>query len=451
MTTATHRSRRARIGCAAVVCAVLLGGCSDALEDFFREDEAPPLPGERISVLELERTLEPDPRIADLQVRLPRPYVNPHWPQAGGYASHSMQHLALGENIRPAWTASIGKGADGDTRILTSPIVASGIVFTMDAVAQVAAFDARTGRRYWTENLSPDGEEKGEFGGGVAYNGRQLYVATGYGDVFALDPRNGKRIWHRNIGLPIRAEPTVSAGMVFVVSYDNQLHTLSAEDGSVVWTHVGIAEVAGLLGGANPAAASGLVIAPYSSGELFAFRSDNGHVAWSDSLIRRRQITGLSNLSDIRGRPVIDDGRVYAVGHAGRMVAIDLRTGERVWEQEIGGVQTPWIAGDYIYVVTTEAEVVCLSRREGRIRWVQRLDRYEDARDKDGPIQWHGPVLAGDRLLVTSSHGIATAISPYTGRILGSVKLSESAAVAPIVADGTLYILTDDAQLTAWR
>jgi outer membrane protein assembly factor BamB len=133
------------------------------------------------------------------------------------------------------------------------------------------------------------------------------------------------------------------------------------------------------------------------------------------------------------------------------MVSIDLRTGERVWSQEIGGVQMPWVAGAFVYVLTTENDLVCLSRREGRIRWVRRLRRFKDPEDRRGPISWFGPVLAGDRLILVSSDAKAVSISPYTGEILGTIKLSDPASVAPVVAEETLYILTDDARIVAWR
>ncbi len=435
----------------ALLAAALVAGCGDLLPDWIGAAEEPPLPGERISVLKLESSISPDPRIADLEVRLPPPYSNEHWPQAGGYAAHAMHHLAIGENLRPAWSADIGEAADGESRILASPVVAAGVVYTMDANAQVSALRAEDGRLLWRVSLAPENEEDGELGGGIAYYGQRLYAATGYGEVLALDPRDGSLIWRNRIGIPIRAEPTVSAGLVFVLTYDNQLHALATETGEVVWTHVGIAEVAGLVGAASVAAAGGLVVAPYSSGELFAFRAENGRIAWSDSLTRTRRVTGLSELSDINGRPVIDRGRVYAIGHAGRMVSIDLRTGERVWGQEIGGVQMPWVAGGFIYVLTTENDLVCLTRREGRIRWVRRLRRYKDPEDRRGPIQWFGPVLAGDRLIVVSSDARAVSVSPYTGEVLGTIRLSDPASVAPVVAEETLYILTDDARIVAWR
>ena len=167
--------------------------------------------------------------------------------------------------------------------------------------------------------------------------------------------------------------------------------------------------------------------------------------------MRTARGTQLADLSDIRGRPILDRGRVIAISHSGRLAAIDLRTGERLWERDIAGVETPWVAGEFIYLVTLDAEVVCLYRRDGRVRWVRALDRYESPRSKSGPIQWSGPLLAGDRLVLLSSHGQALSLSPYSGEVIGRMSLPDGAAIAPVVADGTLYILTDGGRLLALR
>jgi outer membrane protein assembly factor BamB len=132
-------------------------------------------------------------------------------------------------------------------------------------------------------------------------------------------------------------------------------------------------------------------------------------------------------------------------------VSIDLRSGERVWTRDISGVQTPWVAGDFLYVVTSEAELLCINAADGRIRWITPLDRYERVREKRNPIAWSGPVLAGNRLVLLSSTGRALSVSPYTGEIMGQIKIDDGTFVPPVVADGTLYILTQNAELTALR
>lgn len=431
-----------------------LSGCDSMRDLFVGGNDKPKVQGERISVLAFDNQLEPDQSLKDQPVQLPRPWVNPDWPQSGGYPSHAMHHLALGDSLRQVWRADIGAAGDDEQRIIAQPLVAEGRVFTKDARANVSAFDANTGRRLWRIDLTPRDEDEGAIGGGLAYSDGKLFVATGYGDVVAVQPETGLVYWHVALMLPMRGAPGADGGRVYVVTNDNQLHTLDGNTGRELWTHSGIVETAGLIGAANPAVDGNTVIAPYSSGEVVALRADTGTPAWGEQLVRTAgRASSVGTINDIDAAPVVDRGRAYVISQSGRFVAVDMRTGERVWEKSIASTQTPWVAGEYIFVITNDSQIVCLMRRDGRVKWTRQLTRYEDpaARTRKGVITWYGPVLAGDRLLVASSTGLAYALSPYNGDLIGSIKMSGPATVSPVVAGGTVYLLTQDAVLSAWR
>ncbi len=438
-----------RIAC--IACALVLLSACGLMDQVFGDEEETPLPGERISVLIHERALTPDPKVADAQIVLPKPSVNANWPQSGGYANHAMHHIDVGEVLKPLWQADIGAGADDEERIVGAPIVAGGRVFAMDAETTVSAFDAKTGQRLWEAELTPDDEDDGHISGGIAYEGGRVFVATGFAQVIALDAGDGSEIWRQNVGGPLRSAPTVRGGRVFVVTVDNKLHALDASNGGSLWTHTGITEVASLLGGGSPAVDAGVVVVPYSSGDLVALKVENGRLLWADSLASVRRSVAAATLSHIRGRPVIDRGRVFALSTGGPMVAIDLRTGRRIWDRQIGSLESPWVAGNYIFVLTNDAELVCLSRRDGRIYWVRTLPRFEDEEDKEDPIVWSGPILAGDRLILAGSHGQVLSVSPYSGKILGREEMADGIPVPPVVADRSVYFLSDDAELLAYR
>jgi outer membrane protein assembly factor BamB len=159
----------------------------------------------------------------------------------------------------------------------------------------------------------------------------------------------------------------------------------------------------------------------------------------------------VASLADIRARPIIDRGRVYAIGNAGLMVAIDVRTGRRLWETEIGSLQSPWVAGNYIFVLTNDAELTCLDAKSGKAFWINPLQRWKKEADRKGPITWAGPVLASDRLIVTSSHGWALSISPYTGEVSGKEELPDPVTQTPAVANSSIYFLTTGGDIVAYR
>ncbi|HEX4615513.1 MAG TPA: PQQ-binding-like beta-propeller repeat protein, partial [Stellaceae bacterium] len=295
-------------------------------------DKKQPLPGERISVLSLDRQLEPDPDLTKIPITLPPPVVNSEWPEPGGYPNHAMQHLALPDTLTQAWRTSIGEGASRYTRVLSQPVVAKGRVYAMDGGVQITAIDAATGNRVWQLDLKPGDQRGTSFGGGVAYWNDRVFVSTGYAQVLALDPADGRVIWKSTVAGPVRSGPTVSDGRVFVVTVDNELVVLAADDGRRLWNHNAIPETASLLGSASPAVEGEVVVAAYSSGELYALTVETGRPLWSDNFSNTRSVNAVSSLADIRGRPVLDRGRVFAASHSGRIAAIDLRSGERAWE-----------------------------------------------------------------------------------------------------------------------
>lgn len=408
---------------------------------------------ERIPILSATQIVEADSAIAGISVAVPKPYRNNNWAQAGGNGTHDVQHLELGDNLRQAWRANIGRGNQKYERLISSPVAGNGLVFAVDTEGGVTAVSLSSGNRVWRNDLDGISEERSDlgYGGGAALFGDTLYVTSGYGFMVALDAATGREKW-RYIGeVPFRGAPTASADRVFAVTHDNQILAFNAADGEYLWDQVGIAESAGMLGAASPAYDGTTLVAALSSGELMAMIGTNGRILWQDSLTSSRRLTPLATLTDIDGHPVISDGKVFAVSHAGRMVSIDMRSGERSWEADVAGVSTPWVAGNYGFLTTIDGQVLALALGTGRIRWVSQLQRFQNQEKREGLIKWNGPILAGDRLLVTSSHGYVLSVSPYTGEVLSGVELPGGTSTPPIVVDGKLIVLTDAGELVAYQ
>ena len=434
-----------------VTAAALVSGCG-----IFRgggdNKKRTPVLGERLPVLVYEANAEPDPELADVTISLPAPQTNAEWTQPGGNAAKNMGHLTVGNSLGHAWTVSIGKGGNSGAQLAAGPVVGGGKIFIIDTQGEVRAFDAATGAAAWRADISSGGESRAAgFGGGVSYDNGRVYATTGWGRVAAFDAANGNMVWNAVLAAPLRGAPAVSGDRLVAVTQDNQIFALSTTDGKTQWQSAATVETTGLFGAATPAIAMDAVVAGFSSGDLMAMRVENSRPLWQDTLARTGIATSVAMLSDIDASPAIDNGRVFAIGQGGRMVAVELATGQRVWEVNVAGTSTPWVAGEWIYVVTSDARVLCLARGSGKVRWATQLPAYRNEKKKQKPIRWSGPVLASEGLFVTGTNGYMASISPYTGKIVSTTRLPGAAHLAPIVANNSIYVLTDDGKLSAYR
>jgi outer membrane protein assembly factor BamB len=434
----------------AVAAVLALGGCAGG--GLFKASKPKSaLLGERISILTSETGVEVDPALADVAVSLPPAAANDSWTQTGGSASKSMGHLALGANLGTAWTAKIA-GATKEARLASAPVIADGKLYIMDTAARVTAFDANSGARLWSVQFGEGGKNSASlFGGGVSVEGAFLYVTNGLGDVGAMNVADGSVVWKKRPGPPLRGAPTVALGNVYAMSQDNQLFVFKAADGNAEWSEAAAVQLAGVFGVAAPAVGQGTVVAGFSSGDLNAYRYENGRTVWQEALSRTSINTSVGTLSDIDAAPVIDQGRVFAVGQGGRMVSLELVTGQRIWEMNIAGISTPWVAGEWLFVVTDEAKLLCVSRATGKVRWVSALQRYRKEKSKNGPVSWTGPVLAGDRLILASSEGQMVSVGAADGKVQSTTKIGAPVFLPPVVANSTLYILDNSGKITAFR
>ena len=428
-----------------------LSACSSG--GWFGDDDEKPLPGKRISVLELQKKLEPDSAALNEQgYTPPSSWHNEFWPQAGGYPTHAMQNLDLNAGpLKELWRADIGRGATKALPLASEPIVAEGKIFALNTESELHALNATTGQKLWHVKVRPAYESDTVIGGGVAYSRGKLFVSTGYDYLVAISPDGGKALWSARLPAASRAAPTVVDDRVFVTLMDNHLVVLSADDGHTLWDFSGISETAGLVGAASPAVSAEVVVPAFSSGEIFALRVENGTVAWGDNLSTFRRAGGLSSIADIRGLPVIDKDLVLAVSYGDNMAAIDLRTGSRLWQREIGSQETPWVAGDHVFVLSNANQLVALRRDTGVIHWITDLPRFEKPEDRSGPIFWTGPVLAGGRLIMASSTGAVTEVNVGDGKVLRKWDAGRPVSLPLVVAGGMLYMLADDGELLAFK
>ena len=459
----TFRSAKfSGIAIMALAMATALSGCA-TINRFSHHDDGPVAvasQGQRISIVAFDQKLTPSKSLKGVGYYLPPVQPVANWPVAGGPSDGPVQNADAAKSFTIAWSRSIGQPTKNETEVLAAPVSDGHLIYTLDGQARVSAFDVNSGNQVWSRDLDPHFKrDKVGFGGGLAVDNGKLYVTSGYRFIKALDANTGAEIWSKNVDTPLHSAPVVGNGLVFVTDVDNQIFAFDQASGEMDWTYQAIAEPARILKASSPIVSDGMIYAPFSSGEVVAINI-KGEPTWDQVLAQSSRTNALSEIRDIAGRPVLFNGVVFAASHAGVFQAMDAKTGDPKWHISADSINTPWVAGDVVFLVTLQGELICVNRDSGQIYWLkdENTGYVKNGKTMFGnpkkigktPI-WSGPVMASSRLVMVNSLNEAVAFDPKTGAKMQTLKLPGAAYIAPVPVGDKLFVVTDDAKLVAIR
>lgn len=419
---------------------LLLAGC-----DTFTSKT--PIPGKREAIFENDFAYKAVVAQNTAMVTLPAGTHNKSWPIPGGNLANAMPPLALSEKLDQKWSTSIGSGHGSDRRFTSNLVVENGIVYALDTYGQVSALRLSDGSSLWSASTMP--AETEALGGGIAVDHGIVYVTTSAGEVLALRGKDGKELWRKSLQTPIRTAPTLAHGKMVVINIANEAYALDTKTGDILWTHAGLPESTGILGGASPSVSGNSIVIPYSSGEICVLDFDSGRPKWIETLTPALSLDSLSSISHIRARPIIYDQKVYVISYGGRLASFNLETGARLWQREYAGIRTPAIFENYLFLVTLGNELICINRHSGELVWSVVLQTVDSSNKQK--VQWAGPVIAGGNLILTGDNGTVEMRSLKNGQLVHSLQTSENYSLSPIIVDGYLLALSNSARITAWK
>jgi outer membrane protein assembly factor BamB len=437
------------MGLKAVLYIGLLGlgvGCSNS---------DPRLQGER-ELLDGTVFVETDARFLaeDLpDLRLPSPQPVPAWTHQGGNAQHIAAHAELPSELTLSWSRRIGAGDGKRHQISAAPVAQGGQVYTLDSQSMVTSID-ETGTILWQSELGKSSDAlKDASGGGLAVGGTQLFVTTGFGTVVALDTASGAELWTQDLTSYGGASPTVYDDLLYIAARDGAAWAIDTSNGRIKWQVAGPTVAASHTGGPGPAVSDKYAVFPFGTGDVLASFRKGGLRSWSSGLSGARLGLASTQVRDLTGQPVIEGSSVYLASSAGRMAAVDLNTGLRIWTAKQGSQGHILVAGGAVFAVSDAGNLIRLSKDDGALIWSTPLPKFTKKSVKSrAKIHAHyGPILAGGRLILASSDGLIRQFNPADGTLITTVDLPSGAASAPIVVNGTLYVLSTKGDLLAFR
>ncbi|QHI95647.1 PQQ-binding-like beta-propeller repeat protein [Aristophania vespae] len=436
-----------------------LAGCGI----FSTDDKKPAIRGHRLDVLSTGAGLRVDHH-ETMPISLPPVQEVHEWKMDGRVASHQAVNAKWHGGTKLQWNRSIGAEVDPVSflswvlitpnnrgALQSPPLIANGRLFVTDAQGVVRAFSWPERELLWRRQPAKHTRST-NLGGGIALEGDTLYIVDGVAQALAVDAATGRIKWTANIVTPGRSAPTVKNGLVVFTTIDQRLYALDAKTGRQIWTYQATDINTGLFGAAAPAIVDGIILAGFGSGELVALRATSGELVWSDSLGGGNGRGAMLDFACIRGAPVIKDGTAYAVSMSQVMVAIDLRSGRRLWEREVSSQNPLCVCGDWLFVLSLDQQLACLDRISGRVRWITQLRRFENQKKQKGSVEWVGPLLANNKLVCFSSlpkNGMVV-IDAATGKVEQMNSIPASCQVQPIICDGSVLTLSQDGVLRAY-
>jgi outer membrane protein assembly factor BamB len=382
------------------------------------------------------------------------PQTGGDWTHRAGNARHLMPHAALSATPKLAWAANIGSGSSRKNRISAAPVVADGRVFTIDSAAAVTA-TSTTGATLWSTDLTASFDKGGgQSSGGLATAGARVFATTGYGELVALDTASGQILWRQRLDSAISGAPATDGDTVYVSGRDGSAWAVSAADGKVVWQVIGTPGKTAWVGTAAPTIGDRAVIFPSAAGDLMAvLKIGGGTKVWQSSLAGKRLGRAFALTADVTGDAVIAGQTLYAGSGAGRTVALSASSGEQLWAAGEGALGPVAVAGGSLFLVNDEAQLVRLDAATGEVIWAVDMPYFtaEKVKKRKGIYAHYGPVLAGGRVMVASSDGLLRAFDPTNGSLAYTANIPGGAAAQPAVAGGTLYVVSGNGQLLAFR
>ena len=405
-----------------LITVFLLSGCANKTKIF--------LLGNRQSVLLNDKQLTSD---SNTPVILPLAKSNRQWPSI-------YTHLNLGNNLTRFWKVSIGNGSNINQKILNGAIFFDSNIVTMDSKGVVSCLSLN-GKKQWSINTNNGSDS---CSGGVSYNNGYVFVSSADARILKIDSKTGKLLKFFTLNAPVRSAPLVDNDYVFIVNINNQVEVINHVTGKHLWTHSGLIESLGLLGGVHPVIYDDLIVVPYSSGEIYALHKNNGEQIWSGNLDKANSIDPLGDISHIIAKPIIENGKLFVISKSGMLKVFNLLSGEILWQKQIGSTSTPVLSGDYLFIVDLDNQLVCINKKSGKIHWVKKLLSHNH-------VTWTSPLLVNNRILLCNSEGNICFFSITNGRKIKEIQLKESISVLPAIVNNKLFILSDLGNLFLYK
>ena len=353
--------------------------------------------------------------------------------------THLFVHSKFNVPLVKSWDISLkNKGS------ISAPVFSNQNVFILDSRANLYSFGL-DGKKEWVLDLAPSLEknQKTHHSGGIVLNKENLFVATGFGEIFSIN-LDGSINWKKRFDSPFRGAPIFSNNKIFVINA-NDLAIAINKKGETIWTLQGPTRPTLLSKGISPALKSNKLLLPFSAGQLTAVRPNNGAELWIAAFDQSNKGEAYSIIGDFGGSPVIKSNKVFLISSSGQLLALNLNSGRKIWSVSVGSNSTPLIVGGSIFVVSTKGQLVRIGENNGEVIWSRNISGSNTSNEK-----FFGPTLAGNFLWITGTDGYLRKFDPSTGKEFSKHRIGHQILYRTYAVHDKLFIISKSGKIIAF-
>lgn len=339
-------------------------------------------------------------------------------------------------SLKKRWSSKIGDG-QGDGFYKITPTLIDGVIYVASSDGEVAAINAANGARLWRVELERP------LSGGVGHHNRSLYLGGADGSVLQLSAEDGAVEWEAAVSGEVLAAPVVSDDWVIVQTYDGKLLGFRSGAEEPSWTFTSDVPVLSLRGTSAPILVGGNAIAGFGDGKVVAVDVDSGNVSWEARIGVPQGSSEIDRIVDVDGAMTQQGIELFVASYQGRLAALDSRTGRKLWQQNVSSVTGTNVGFGNVYVADVDGTLSAFLRTGQGVRW-QNIEL--------GYRELSRPTPVSSYVATVDFEGYLHLLSQVDGQIVGRSKIGGDAARADMIADsGRLIIYADNGQLLAYE
>ena len=379
-------------------------------------------------------------------VSLTEPKTNLSWKMSGLNLQNFVGNIYLSGIDNNFLKKKIGKNNFSISQVMSSPLVFNDNIIFSDDTGTIFSINQR-GKINWKKNIYKKIYKKIYKNLSFSIFKDKIYVADNIGFIYAIGLESGKFIWIKNHGIPLKSKIKVFDNKIFIVNQDNRLLCLDIDKGTKIWD---IRSIQTFIKSQN---FLGLAVSNEkdlvtlnSSGDLLKVKADNGYVYWSLNVTgsMAAQDTDFFKSSEI----VISDNDII-FSTASSIFSVNLHNGYLNWRQNVGSKSTPIIDGNNVFVISDNGYFINIDRNSGKIIWSTNILKVLKKGKRKTQIT--GFVMGSGKIYATTLNGYLIVSSAVSGNSEYFKKIGDPITTAPIINDGSLYILTENSRIMGFN